>query len=231
MMAARRDSTMRCVAVRFGNVLGSQGSVIPVFKEQIEKEGRITITHPDVTRYFMTIPEAVSLVLEALTIGEHGDILVLDMGSPIRILDLAHSLIRMCGKTPGEVGIEITGLRRGEKLHEELFYGREKQIATAHPKVRRARSDIIPQALLTAALADLARLASAGTEAPIRARIRELIPEYTYETATLPPEDTRTERKPVTAPRSEHVLPEEQIVAALARAAFAGAGGAEARNP
>ena len=101
ILAARPKKHMRCVSVRFGNVLGSQGSVIPVFKEQIEKEGRITITHPEITRFFMTIPEAVSLVLQAFTVGEHGDILVLDMGNPVRILDLAHSLIRQCGKSLG----------------------------------------------------------------------------------------------------------------------------------
>ena len=213
MMAARRDRAMRCVAVRFGNVLGSQGSVIPVFKEQIEKEGRITITHPDVTRYFMTIPEAVSLLLQAFTIGEHGDILVLDMGSPVRILDLAHSLIRMCGKTPAEVRIDITGLRQGEKLHEELFYAREEQIATGNSKVKRTRSDIIARARLVAGLEDLANLTSAGTETSIRAKLREIIPEYTYEAA---------------APRPEHAIPEGQAVSVptLARAALAGAGSA-----
>ncbi|HZR30004.1 MAG TPA: nucleoside-diphosphate sugar epimerase/dehydratase [Terriglobales bacterium] len=181
MMAAQRERKMRCVAVRFGNVLGSQGSVIPVFKEQIEKEGRITVTHPDITRYFMTIPEAVSLVLQAFTIGDHGDILVLDMGSPVRIMDLAHSLIRMCGKTPSEVQIDITGLRQGEKLYEELFYARERLFPTSHKKVKRTQSDILPWAVLEAGLDELASLATYSSDVTLRSKVKDMIPEYTYE--------------------------------------------------
>jgi FlaA1/EpsC-like NDP-sugar epimerase len=181
MMAAQRERKMRCVAVRFGNVLGSQGSVIPVFKEQIEKEGRITVTHPDITRYFMTIPEAVSLVLQAFTIGDHGDILVLDMGSPVRIMDLAHSLIRMCGKTPAEVQIDITGLRKGEKLYEELFYARERLFPTSHKKVKRTQSDILPWAALEAGLDELASLATYSSDVTLRSKVKDMIPEYTYE--------------------------------------------------
>ncbi len=183
MMAAQRGRKMRCVAVRFGNVLGSQGSVIPVFKEQIEKEGRITVTHPDITRYFMTIPEAVSLVLQAFTIGDHGDILVLDMGSPVRIMDLAHSLIRMCGKTPSEVQIDITGLRQGEKLYEELFYARERLFPTSHKKVKRTQSDILPWAVLEAGLDELASLATYSSDVTLRSKVKDMIPEYTYEHA------------------------------------------------
>jgi len=182
MLAARPPKNMRCVSVRFGNVLGSQGSVIPVFKEQIAKEGRITITHPDITRFFMTIPEAVSLVLQAFTIGEHGDILVLDMGNPVRILDLAHSLIRQCGKTPSEVKIEFVGLRPGEKLHEDLFYPRERQLPTTNRKVKRTQSDIIPWPALSAHLQDLISLTNSGTEISIRAKMKEIIPEYSYQT-------------------------------------------------
>jgi FlaA1/EpsC-like NDP-sugar epimerase len=182
MLAARPKKNMRCVSVRFGNVLGSQGSVIPVFKEQIAKEGRITITHPDITRFFMTIPEAVSLVLQAFTIGEHGDILVLDMGNPVRILDLAHSLIRQCGKTPSDVKIEFVGLRPGEKLHEDLFYPRERQLPTTNRKVKRTQSDIIPWPALSAHLQDLISLTNSGTEVSIRAKMKEIIPEYSYQT-------------------------------------------------
>jgi len=185
MLAARPKKNMRCVSVRFGNVLGSQGSVIPVFKEQIEKEGRITITHPEITRFFMTIPEAVSLVLQAFTIGEHGDILVLDMGNPVRILDLAHSLIRQCGKTPSEVKIEFVGLRPGEKLHEDLFYPRERQLPTTNRKVKRTQSEIIPWTALSIHLEDLISLTNSGTEISIRAKMKEIIPEYSYQTEAL----------------------------------------------
>lgn len=193
MLAARPKKNMRCVSVRFGNVLGSQGSVIPLFKEQIEKESRITITHPDITRFFMTIPEAVSLVLQAFTIGEHGDILVLDMGSPVRILDLAHSLIRQCGKSASEVKIEFVGLRPGEKLHEDLFYPRERQLATANPKVKRTQSETIPWPALWAHLQDLVSLTNSGTEVSIRAKMKEIIPEYSYQTESVPVQDEPSE--------------------------------------
>jgi FlaA1/EpsC-like NDP-sugar epimerase len=185
MLAARPKKNMRCVSVRFGNVLGSQGSVIPVFKEQIEKDSRITITHPEITRFFMTIPEAVSLVLQAFTIGEHGDILVLDMGSPVRILDLAHSLIRQCGKSPSEIKIEFVGLRPGEKLHEDLFYPRERQLPTTNRKVKRTQSEIIPWPALWAHLEDLISLTNSGTEISIRAKMKEIIPEYSYQTEAV----------------------------------------------
>ena len=193
MLAARPKKKLRCVSVRFGNVLGSQGSVIPVFKEQIETESRITITHPDITRFFMTIPEAVSLVLQAFTIGEHGDILVLDMGNPIRILDLAHSLIRQCGKTPGEVKIEFVGLRPGEKLHEDLFYPREKQLPTTNRKVKRTQSEIIPWPALWAHLEDLISLTTSGTEVSIRAKMKEIIPEYSYQNEPVQVQDESAE--------------------------------------
>jgi FlaA1/EpsC-like NDP-sugar epimerase len=193
MLAARPKKSMRCVSVRFGNVLGSQGSVIPVFKEQIEKESRITITHPDITRFFMTIPEAVSLVLQAFTIGEHGDILVLDMGNPIRILDLAHSLIRQCGKSPSEIKIEFVGLRPGEKLHEDLFYPREKQLQTSNRKVKRTQSEIIPWPALWAHLEDLISLTNSGTEISIRAKMKEIIPEYSYQSEAVHVQDEPAE--------------------------------------
>ena len=195
ILAARPKKHMRCVSVRFGNVLGSQGSVIPVFKEQIEKEGRITITHPDITRFFMTIPEAVSLVLQAFTLGQHGDILVLDMGNPVRILDLAHSLIRQCGKSSREVKIEFIGLRPGEKMYEDLFYPTERKFGTGNRKVKRTQSEIIPWAALCAHLEDLVALTNSGTEISIRAKMKEIIPEYSYQTESaavqnLPSENT-----------------------------------------
>ncbi len=181
ILAARPKKHMRCVSVRFGNVLGSQGSVIPVFKEQIEKEGRITITHPEITRFFMTIPEAVSLVLQAFTLGQHGDILVLDMGNPVRILDLAHSLIRQCGKSSRDVKIEFIGLRPGEKMYEDLFYPNERKFGTGNRKVKRTQSEIIPWPALCAHLEDLLGLTNSGTEMSIRAKMKEIIPEYSYQ--------------------------------------------------
>ncbi len=126
------------VSVRFGNVLGSNGSVIPIFQEQLEKGQALTITHPDMTRFFMTIPEASWLILDAAALGREGDLFVLDMGEPVRILDLAHDLIRLSGRDPECQPIEIVGLRPGEKLHEELFYDAEAVESTASAKVLRA---------------------------------------------------------------------------------------------
>ncbi len=178
LILASRPSKMRCVSVRFGNVLGSQGSVVPVFEQQIRKEGRIAVTHPDITRFFMTIPEAVSLVLQAFTIGEHGNILVLDMGEPIRIVELARALIKMSGKSDAEIPIVFTGLRPGEKLYEERFYASEQLLRTPHEKVNRTESDLMNWSTLERHLEELRELASMGREQSLRAKIGEIIPEY-----------------------------------------------------
>lgn len=135
-----RKSNTKFITTRFGNVLGSRGSVIPLFKQQLAQGGPITVTHPDITRYFMTIPEAVQLILQTTIMGEGGEIFVLDMGEPIKIRYLAEQLIRLSGKTPDQdIKIVYTGLRPGEKLHEELFYSEEKLIDTAHEKIHRAQ--------------------------------------------------------------------------------------------
>jgi FlaA1/EpsC-like NDP-sugar epimerase len=180
ILASRQESRMRCVSVRFGNVLGSQGSVIPLFKEQIRKERRITVTHPDITRYFMTIPEAVSLVLQAFTVGTAGDILVLDMGEPVRIVELARSLITMSGMSEEDVKIVFTGLRPGEKLFEELFYSTEEELPTPVRKIHRTRSAMMSWWELKHGL-DAIRLAvSTGDDRAIRYRVKQLIPQYAW---------------------------------------------------
>jgi FlaA1/EpsC-like NDP-sugar epimerase len=156
-MAAEHPRT-RFMAVRFGNVLGSSGSVIPKFKEQIAKGGPVTVTHPDITRYFMTIPEACRLVLQAAAIGETGQVLVLDMGEPVKIVDLARTMIRLAGRNEHEVPIVFTGLRPGEKLYEELLAEGDASVATRVKRLRIAKLGEGPsQGLL---LPRLARLAS-----------------------------------------------------------------------
>ena len=148
----------RFTMVRFGNVLGSSGSVIPLFRKQIKEGGPVTVTHPEITRYFMTIPEAASLVIQAGAMGEGGDVFVLDMGNPVKIYDLAQKVIRFSGFTikdnennDGDIAIEFTGLRPGEKLYEELLIG-DNGISTEHPRIMRAEEDYIPISLLSSKL-------------------------------------------------------------------------------
>jgi len=149
--------------VRFGNVLGSSGSVIPLFRRQIARGGPVTVTHPEMTRYFMTIPEAVQLIIQAGAIGESGEIYVLDMGPPVKILDLAHNMIRLSGKEPDlDVQVDFIGVRPGEKLHEELWASDEDAEPTSHPKILRCASTPVDPSWLEDELAELERLVEAG---------------------------------------------------------------------
>jgi FlaA1/EpsC-like NDP-sugar epimerase len=159
---AREDIATRFVAVRFGNVLGSSGSVIPIFRRQIEKGGPLTVTHPEMTRFFMTIPEAASLVIQSGAIGGEGHVFVLDMGDPVKIVELAEQMIRLSGKDPDEIGIDFVGARPGEKLHEELWGASETVVATAHPKIRRVSGPVVDAAWLEEELGELERLVEAG---------------------------------------------------------------------
>ena len=180
IMCSRPPNGMRCVSVRFGNVLGSSGSVIPVLKQQLRDHHPLTITHPEIRRFFMITPEAVALVLQAFTIGDHGDILVLDMGESVRILDLARSLIRLSGKHEHEVEIQFTGLRDGEKLEEELFYSHETVQPTSCGKIKRTSGTLKDWSGLCRQLDELRASMSVDGAAPIRAKIKEIVPEYSF---------------------------------------------------
>jgi FlaA1/EpsC-like NDP-sugar epimerase len=141
VQARSTGSPCRLVTVRFGNVLDSSGSVVPIFREQIARGGPVTVTHPNIMRYFMLIPEAAQLVLQAGAMGQGGEIFVLDMGEPVRILDLAHDMIRLSGLRVGvDIEVEVVGLRPGEKLYEELYDEGEARHFTAHPKIMVAES-------------------------------------------------------------------------------------------
>jgi FlaA1/EpsC-like NDP-sugar epimerase len=169
--AARRTGKAY-VSVRFGNVLGSTGSVVPIFQEQLEKSEPLTITHPEMTRYFMTIPEASWLILDAAALATSGDLFVLDMGEPIRIVDLANDLVRLAGRDPETQPMAIVGLRQGEKLHEELFYEAEDVQATSVPKVLRAASQSTPDSV-RADVHGLLVLASGDREDQLRTALLE----------------------------------------------------------
>jgi FlaA1/EpsC-like NDP-sugar epimerase len=168
------------VAVRFGNVLGSRGSVVPTFMRQITEGGPVTITHRDMTRYFMTIPEAVQLVLQAAALGTDGEVFVLDMGEPVRVYDLATDLIRLSGLEPDvDIEVRITGTRPGEKLYEELFSEGADVAPTIHPKILRAR-DAESSELNLERIEGLIQAARENSSAgKIRRLLAGVVPEYT----------------------------------------------------
>ena len=179
-----RSSETRFAMVRFGNVLASSGSVVPLFQEQIRAGGPVTVTHPDVVRYFMTIPEAAQLVIQAGAMGQGGDVFVLDMGQPVRIVDLARRMIGLAGCTVrdatnpnGDLEIQFTGLRPGEKLYEELLIGNDVT-GTEHPMIMRAVEHHLPWAQLEPLLTQLDATARNGDCAGLLATLKTLVVEY-----------------------------------------------------
>jgi FlaA1/EpsC-like NDP-sugar epimerase len=180
IMSSRPQNGMRCVSVRFGNVLGSSGSVIPVMTQQLQNKEPLTVTHPEIKRFFMITREAVALVLQASAIGSHGDILVLDMGEPVKIVDLARTLIRLSGKSDHDVEIKFTGLREGEKLNEELFYHSEEAIPTTCEKIKRTSGSRRNWSALCHQLEELRASMTVDGAAPIRAKMKEIVPECSF---------------------------------------------------
>jgi FlaA1/EpsC-like NDP-sugar epimerase len=167
------------VSVRFGNVLGSRGSVVPTFLRQIRSGGPVTVTHPEMQRYFMTIPEAVQLVLQAGALGRGGEVFLLDMGEPIRIVDIATDLIRLSGLTVGtDIEIRFTGMRPGEKLYEEMFFSAENVLTTDHPKVLRARNGILPEGVMRRIENMIAAAEAEHPDEELRQLLRNLVPDF-----------------------------------------------------
>jgi len=176
----RRSKNTAFITTRFGNVLGSAGSVVPLFRSQIEAGGPVTVTHPDITRYFMTIPEAVSLILQAGSMGNGGEIFVLDMGEPVKIVDLAEQMIRLTGLEPGhDIEITFTGLRTGEKLYEELFHEAEALKATSHPKIMLSGSREVDWDKMQQQLEKIRLVCSSRDVPRLHQHLQQLVPEFT----------------------------------------------------
>ena len=194
MQAHCRYSSTRFVAVRFGNVLGSSGSVIPLFRRQIEKGGPVTVTHPEVTRYFMSIEEASQLILQAAAMGHGGEIFVLEMGTPIRIDQMARDFIRLCGKEPDtEIEIKYVGLRPGEKLYEELITEGEGIQPTSHDKIMVLKGENVEMVHLRPALDKLKEFAALHDASGIKSVLQKVVPEYSPQTTDAVLKNTEPE--------------------------------------
>lgn len=207
VQALSQRSLTHYVTVRFGNVLGSAGSVVPLFKEQIAKGGPVTVTHPEMTRYFMTIPEACQLILQAGTMGKGGEIFVLDMGQPVKIVDLARDLIRLSGLVPDEdIDITFSGIRPGEKLFEELNASAENATKTRHPKIFVGTFKPYEWDRVVSGLEQLHECTDGVDRDKIRETFLELVPEYQINGSPRPPAATAPDSDPAPSPDLPHAL-------------------------
>lgn len=200
---AGSDTKTRFITTRFGNVLGSNGSVVPLFRKQIEKGGPVTITHPDIIRYFMTIPEACQLVLEAGAMGKGGEIFIFDMGEPVKIMDLAIKMIKLAGYIPNkQIGIKITGLRPGEKLYEELLSDKSKTLPTHHKKIMIAIDQAGNFSEISESVEQIIKAATKLKSHKVVARLKALVPEFKSNNSTF----EKLDKDPVLHPNQKKII-------------------------